>query len=376
MSTIYLAQDKRPQPRHDPILSEWFPSYAEKGISEAAAAKAIASLETWAKQRFNAAVTMQETPTGFGMQLLHFTLPRDTQGQPYRYFGVPEHIARLCHAHSWQHRIETFNQGTGFQYDARIAYLSHARRVPVYLADSFVEDEKDQPLLACPGWYFAEVTVPAKWQHIGIVPSLQYTSNSKGRVYPNQPGIKFDAWLNDHEIRLLQNNFWNFRIRKRVLFADNSIPGTDPLRHWRDNLATALAGIEALPDYATNQHWQLMRSGMRSMALNVIGQFHHNGLGKQGQEQITGNSRTGFACKPGGPTLTDFTARWYHPEWSGAIWARARARATNIALSIPYNQLLKIYGDAVICKNPIPLIQDTGKVGAYRLKGAANAQKD
>lgn len=359
---IYLAHTYEYATRTDPNHAAWFdPKLAE--VDATLKAAVLADVERWGRKHFGA-VNMQRTPTGFGMELLRHALPEDA-----KYEQLPAGISDILHgAVSLPHRFELFRstpKGQSYEHDARVAFLAHCRRVPVYLHGHFIADSGSEYLMYRQGWYKATVTVPATWKHIGLVPSGKVRIGQQDTYsYPRTPGESFTYWFSGTEIHLLKAHGWPVEIHNRILFAaeEKGLTGLDPLRRWQEVFVTAIMEAEKLS--ADSLHWQLFRSAIRSVALHTIGMFNFNG--KAGASSYF-NGQQWVEVAPA--AATPYTLRFHHPEWWAAITARTRVATTRLALQVPLAQLSSIKGDAVVTTLPIDGIADTGKVGAYRLKG-------
>jgi hypothetical protein len=357
---IYLRQDKRPWPRQAPDVSGWFDKYKEK-YTQAEAEAVLAQVERWAQKHFGTHITMQLKPIGFGRQLLLNVLPDHVH-----YAQVPDAVGKSIHGMaSVPHRIEAFQGATkAYEHDARLAFLSFARRVPVYLADDFIYDTGSDYVPGREAWYRVDVTVPTGWDRIGLVPSRQIDSGEQSTYeYPNAPGTEFNYLLHASEVRLLREYQWPHAIRRRAIFADKDRHEADPLRKWQEILARAIEGADA-----DRRRWGLLRIALANIARHTIGGFLMNGKGNHGK--IFDLESHLFVDDKAAP-IFGTQLRYYMPHWNAAITARARVATTKLALSVPRAQLVKIVGDAVFTTVPIPGLCDNGKVGCYRLKGVA-----
>ncbi len=348
-----LQRDTRPLTATVPNLESWLPN-----IPREDAAAAVATIGAWGKQHFGNAITMQTTPNHFGMQLILHTLPEGRQ-----YPTVTDGIQRLLYAVSFPLRLEKFApiKNATHAYDCRVAYLAHTRSVPVYTPETFTHDEKPCYEPYRRGWYLAVVTVPTGWKHIGLVPSEERVGTS--RKYPYTPGHTFQTWLTDSEMQLLKDFSWGFSVKKRVLFATSSTPGSDPLRTWHDHLAGGIESLDRIIAGNEEMKWKLVRTALRNVAIYTIGQFNvSDKLHSDGFDQETG------MLKWKQHIMTSFSERWQHPEWGANIWSRTRVQATRIALQFKREQLVEIRGDEVFTTTPMIGHEDTGRVGGYREK--------
>ena len=362
---LFLMHVYDQMPRHDPDLAAWFSAERvhDRGVLDCKAAAAL--IEQWQKHHFPKAA-MQRTPTLFGRCLLtHGALP-----EKVHYEQVPEKTAKWIEGTvALPHRFELLKKkyaGPLYEHDARVAFLAHCRHVPVYFKDQMVFDDIPEFVPRRQGWYRATVTVPTPWAHIGLVPAEKITIGQQATYrYPRIPGETFTYWFHESEIELLLEHRWPFKILNRLLFApeQKGVRGLDPLRLWQEKLSTAIMEAE-------DREWKLFRDGIRAAALRTIGTFKSNGRG-QPETIFNGDEWVDVpAHKP-----NQWSMRFYHPEWWAAIVARTRVSATRFALSVPFDKIVSIRGDAVVTTEPIAQgLQDDGKVGSYRLKSVKEAK--
>lgn len=362
MSDIYLARDTRPQPGNAPLYRDWFD---DKGFVDDESfhqqAKVFPTLLAWARKHWGEHITMQTSPIGFGRELLLNSLP-----DRLHYAQLPEAISRMLHGGcSVPHRVENVSHdptGYDYEYDARVAFLAAARRVPVYFPhdkDAWLHDTGDEYIAGREAWYLTSFMVPAKWNKIGLVPGAIFDTGTRSSYfYPRVPGDKSKRWLHCSEVRLLREHEWWHHIHERALFAPDSHKGADPLRLWQERLCAALEGCE------TDVHrYRWLRYALRRVALDTIGGFLTNGRGggmvrtDEGWEAAQGKSAPGLML------------RYHMPAWNCAITARCRVNVTRMALKVPAGQLISIKADAIhTTERQEWMPEDTKKIGAYRLK--------
>lgn len=374
-TTWYLRRDTAAMdgdsPTYDEIDPEkWFGPYAD-----AVGPRAWEQLDKWIKRNFQGC-HLARTPVQTALGLAEHSLPWERSGAPYEYLVVPEAektiIARHC-THG-QHRYgdcgkpgETVHQIV--LYDARIAHLSHIRSLPVLLqADHLIHD--DGPYVPFRrGFYRTEVTVPPRWNHIGLVPF--------GGGFPSKPGTTFETWLSWREIDLLLRNQlcpWPFAVHERILFAPNNIPGLDPLRQFGEILSASLERLETLP---RDETVRALRVALRAVALHLIGNMARGAredptyyeslddlpLDLSPSAAISHEGDKYVVRQP--QKLDLYHARWYRPEWAAEIWAATRVATTQKALLLKRDDLIAIDGDGLYLKSD-PAWSDTGRVGCYR----------
>jgi len=363
MSDIYLARDTRPQPESAPLYKDWFDTRTPVSDEDfRKQAQVFPTLLQWARRHFGEHITMQTSPIGFGRLLLLNSLP-----DRMHYAQLPEAISSALHGQcKVPHRIEKFDHTASqhdYEYDARVAFLSHARHMPVYFPgdrDAWLHDTGNEYVGGREAWYKVSFEVPAKWDKIGLVPASYLDLGVQNTyLYPHVPGDKGKRWLHCSEVRLLREYEWHHIIHERALFAPQSHKGADPLRLWQERLATALDGCET-----DLKRWKWLRVALRRIALDTIGGFLKDG--KAGGGMVMTNEGWGPAeAKHVYGTML----RYHMPQFNCAITARTRAAVTRMALKVPRGQLIKIVGDAIHTTERQDWIEDTGKVGSYRLKG-------
>lgn len=373
--TTYLSHDARPMKQQEPMVGErngWF--YRMPGITASEAQVALERVLGWSIKHFGTGVTMQRTPTGFGIQLLLRSLPEQVRYEP-----LPSGVSEVMHgAVGLPHRVEYFQRAKGLEYDARVAYLAHCRHVPVYLRadgqfihDSNINNRADFYQQHRQGWYKCEVRVPLDWKHIGLVPDTQHklmVGEQPTYTYPRVPGDEFTTWLHESEVKLLLAHSWQFKMTERILFAaeEKGLRGLDPLRAWSDKLASGILGAEQQYRQTRDTSWSYMRMALRSVSLQTIGQFAYNGKGR-----IEYEIKDGQVIGHAPADLTEYLARYHHPEWFSAITARTRVSATRMALAVKPSELLAIKADAIVTKGAVTLPKTGDRIGEYRCKGAA-----
>lgn len=361
MSEYVLRRDTRPFPETAADLKQWFPKCEERPETQL---QALGMILCWAQREFGQDISMQASPTMFGCQLLQRSLP-----EGYEYPAILDGWSRLLHAISFPHRMEKFGDTKdAVCLDGRLMFLACATQMPCYFPvpenqpQLMQVDDREEFAAYRQGWYQCDITVPADWKHIGLVP-MQYKKLDKTyTAWPYRPGLEFQSWLHESAVRRLREYEWPHMIRKRLLFAPQG-PGTRPLRFWQERFCAA---IEKIGDKPTDPVLRLARAGLRDAALHTLGRFHHNGIGKTSwirNEEGELEEQTIY------PRFDAYTARWHHPEWSAAIWNMAQDKAIRLALQAPRAAIREIRGDAVYFDPAhVPDVPDSGRVGAFRRK--------
>jgi hypothetical protein len=365
----------------EPERFTWFGDLAE--LDAEACARAWAGVCKFVVQTFPGCHALR-SPWETGLTLIEHTLPWAlNRSTPYRYLTLSDELRRQIVATSTQHRMEALTlPGLTIQryvvYDARVAYSSHLRNLPVILADedgapSVTRDSVPVFEKWSQGRYLVELTVPRGWDHIGLAP--RKAADGQRWEWPATPGESWTTWLDECELRLVDERAWPYTIRQRLLFADKRAPGNDPLREYGERIATELERIERYPQTPAMKAY---RSAIRALALHPIGAWH-KGSGNDRRhidslDELTPEDAAAEIVPDelGGwevsntRDLTPFRSRWWRPEMSSAVYARERVAATRKALSLPREALLGVRGDALHLRDFDPGWQDTHKVGSYR----------
>ena len=364
----------------EPERFAWFGQLAE---NEDACARAWAGVVRWVAQTFDGCHALRK-PWETGLTLIEHMLPWPlNRSTPYRYLTLSDELRRLIVSTTTQHRMELLTDpGREMRryvvYDARVAYASHLRHLPVILAGddgapSVVHDTLTTFERYRPGRYLCDVTVPRDWSHIGLAP--RKLGDGSRWEWPATPGESWTTWLDECELRLLDQRGWPYAIRQRLLFASPKTPGSDPLREFAERVSAELERIER---YAPTPAIRAYRAAIRALTLHPIGAWHKGAANDrrhvddldeltpedaaadiepaEGGGWIVSNSRD----------LTPFRSRWWRPEMSSAVYAHERVEATRRALELPRTCLLALRGDALHLADFDPGWQDTGKVGSYR----------
>lgn len=274
----------------------------------------------------------------------------------------------LIRATSTQGRVESFfeqlpGQLPGlFSYDGRFMYAALCRGLGVGPA---VHDDRPDFDAYAPGRYRVRVTVPAGWDHVGLV---GVRDGDRWR-YPSAPGETFESWADGAELHLAAEHGWRFEVLERLLFTKQ---GAGPLQTWAERLVRARERAGE----------PLVRGMLRAILLHTLGAF-------QGRDRLITHTvpvdqaervpADAEGLRLAGETIVYGTraegwAAMAHPEWSAQVWARCRRRILagpggTGALGIPRGQLVAIRTDAVWAAVD-PEWADDGKVGRLRRQTA------
>ncbi|EDY55755.1 MULTISPECIES: hypothetical protein [Streptomyces] len=287
------------------------------------------------------------SPSQTGRDLWTRTIP--TRGQHADGFPVlSEELRGLLHATAGQGRNELIipprvpEQLPGLvEYDRTFAYAKHTwkspvgtpRRITAATFASWSQKEQMRALYGCGHWQ-VRVTVPANWNHVGLLPAP--APGDRAWHYPAEGDTTFTTWAGGPELHTALTNPiqpWKIEILDGILWEDGK-----PLDDWAKKLKetwtnlSAQAHFQGNPEQARAAH--LASRAVRSILLYGIGSFAQRPRMVTGttprtlerdvpsdaeiigfnDELITWQKPTGFARDPNA-----------HPEWAAAIWSAARA---------------------------------------------------
>lgn len=373
LRTATYTRDDRPgleiQFRH---TSAWFRT--ETSLSRVRAA--YAALEKRLRRDWrDPHVVLLGSPAQTGLDLLARSLPKDRDGQPYRYALPEPELWELLHTYAYQHRLDLttlpdITTAPGYYYlDGRFAYAAHTRNVPCWPT---LHDHDN--VFEFKGWGFYHITsrVPRGWAHLGIF-------KQPGELaWPNTPGQMVTTWADSHEIKLAIEQGWDLQIHERYLYAGASTrPGSDPLKTWDGRLVTAYqdCASPALGDYGP-----LLKEAVGHLVYDTIGTFKRSATietvyvprgadlpaSAVSVEAVPG----GFEAKIERP-LSDYQLRWALVHWWAAITHKQRRHLMRNVFKTPRRDVAAIRTDAAhLLAPPDPAVwSDSGKVGDYRVKG-------
>ncbi|GCD40369.1 hypothetical protein [Streptomyces paromomycinus] len=287
------------------------------------------------------------SPSQTGRDLWTRTIPQRGQyadGYPV----LSEELRGLLHATAGQGRNELLTPPAVpeqlpalVEYDRTFAYAKHTwkspvgtpRRITGTTFASWSEKEQTRALYGCGHWHI-RVTVPAGWNHVGLLPAP--APGDRAWRYPHAPGTTFTTWAGGAEVHTALTNPltpWKIEILDGILWEDGK-----PLDDWAKKLKetwmnlSAQAQLQADPQQARAAH--LASRAVRAIVLYGIGSFAQRPRLVTGttprnaerdvppdaeiigfdNETITWQRPTGFARDPHA-----------HPEWAATIWSGARA---------------------------------------------------
>lgn len=333
------------------------------------------------------------TPAATGRYLLARSIPGDREW-PVLSEAMQGHLR----ATTGQGRIQMFGRtGTGplVQYDGRLAYGALCAKLPT---GEPTIDTTDRFL----GWwyparYLVRYGVPRRWDRecdcgapghagIGILPERQ----EDRWAWPADPGYSNVTWADAREVGLALSHGWRIQILERLLFPGPPYPAANrsngqltfagPLDQWAKKLAALRRDI---PDQ--DGIGELVNNAVRAILLFGIGALH--GAPRRVTRTVSADeARDGMIPD----TATDVLplgdrfawtetepARWpemSHPEWTTAIWARARCALLDNPtphgghagmLHVPAETVVGCFTDAIYMTND-PGWADDGRAGRLR----------
>lgn len=380
--------------------AQWFGDAAADATAEDAAV-AWDAVTDELRRGFDREAVLLTSPAATGRELFVRTIPRDVE-----WFPLPDDLQRLIRSTSGQGRVQLLHRDAEtvpglVGYDGRFMYAALCWG----LAGGGAE------LRACGDYlgqtrarYHARATVPRDWHerckcgapgHAGIgLLGLAAPVVGDGWAYPAEPGQSFWGWWDGAEVAVALNHGWRVDPDEAIVF--DQTPGVaPPLDGWAKRLvsvrerlrmrtATNAAGIgsglHSSNAALTPNQGALCAAAVRSIVLHAIGAFH--GSTHRVTRSVPIDAET-TAVPDGARDLRvegdrvvwaeHHDAAWpelSHPEWSAAIWARARARLLSGpgrtgALHVPARDVLAFRTDALYLTAD-PDWPDDGKVGRLR----------
>ncbi|MFJ9953585.1 hypothetical protein [Kitasatospora sp. NPDC091207] len=307
-------------------------------------------------------VVLMGSPSQTGRDLWSRTIP--TTGKwAGGYPVLSEELRGLLHATGGQGRTELIlpprvpeQLPALVEYDRTFAYAKHLwkspvgtpRRITAAAFAAMTEQEQTKALMSCSHWN-VRVTVPAGWNHIGLLPAP--VTGDRAWVYPSEPGTTFTTWAGGAEVHLALSNHlmpWRIEILGGLVFEDGK-----PLDEWGKRLKAAWADLTNLSrihgDERQRQAAYLASRAVRSVLLFGLGGF------AQRPRLVSGTTPVGEALPAGVEILgqDDQVVTWQrqagfsrdpyaHPEWAAYVWSGARAAL----LDMKYRQGKEVIGYA------------------------------
>jgi hypothetical protein len=262
-----------------------------------------------------------------------------------------------------------------YTLDARLAYASCMSGMES--GGTPVHDDRPEFEPHRPGFYCADITVPADWAHLGVLPVKQ---DGGGWRWPSVPGERFTSWASEPEVRLAVERGWGVDIRQRILLTPQTASANRPL----ELVGKKLLGIRAR---AESNGDVLVAQAVRAIILQGIGGLYRGArdrdilVGSDGSlpayvnpGDIVARSRTpdgGYVITHRG-ALTDWSAARSHPELAALVWGGWRRRLLSHrdgtgALNPQRETLVAVMVDALYVTVD-PGWVDNGRPGAWRVK--------
>jgi hypothetical protein len=360
----------------------------------ATAAAVMAQVGNLISQRFDGAGWLS-TPATTGRDLWARTIPEGTE---YPVLSKP--VRQLLAATAGQGRSEVLESAEetlpNFVYlDGRVMYAALTWGMPIgvparWTAAQFaaLDTKALADALKARGRWRVRVTVPEDWTHVGL---LMAPATDGTWVYPARPGQQFTTWADGAEVDLAMRNGWTVEVTEGLTWAEGK-----PLDTWTKHLLwcwtqadDAERRFRDAGDHASAVVAKHVRGAFRSIILFAIGAFAT-------RTHITSGSvpadrpdlvPEGAVVRREGPLLIwerhDEGGAWTegmsHPEWSAAVWARARVRLLDGpgvsggprtgALHLDRSEVVAFRTDALYLTRD-PGWPDDGKPGRFRSKGA------
>lgn len=368
--------------------------------------RAHTRLERLLKANFDNGAILFGTPSRTGQDLLLRSLPQyerlDERGRkvkhPYEYLGAPSEVRDILTHNFGQGRME-FLAPEGalplshmYLLDARWMYAAHCRGLPVLLANgpALVYDDAPDFEEFRPGFCRVSFRAPEDWRHIGLLPS--WDADEHRSTWPVDSYFWRMGWATEPEIRLARRSGWDVRIRERILFAPDGMPGSDPARTWIATLIRLRSEMQAEdPDAAPES--VLLAAALRNIQVSTVGawdrsdhlELHVTLPGHEREIPDDADDVKLIYANPARPTddtlqriewysrgsLDAMQQAMYRPEWSIAVWGSSRKALAEEALKYPKEWEIALRSDALALRmlpDASLMGLDDGKPGRFRLK--------
>lgn len=320
---------------------------------------------------------LADTPATTGRALWARTIP-ESGG-----FDVqPAEVRELIHATAGQGRIELLAPARPevdrFTYlDGRLMYAALTWGMPVGLPE--LHRGGNSPLqLAHRGRWRATVTVPDNWRHVGLIMAALDGPDRGAWGWPATPGHRFTTWADAAELHMAMRHGWGVELHEGITWREGK-----PLNSWRDGL---LRVWQAAQD-SGSEAGALAARAVRSVILYALGAFaarEHplTGTCPADQPELVAEDATPGSVRRVGDFLVwetpapanAWSAAKAHPEWAALVWARARVRVTEAALTVPADRVIGFATDALYLDGD-PGWADDGKPGSFRVKGRCDTPR-
>lgn len=328
------------------------------------------------------------SPAATGRELWLRSIPRGVEWPV-----LADDVQQLIRSTSGQGRVQLFDQPGPLPelvgYDGRLMYAALCRGLP----------GPGGRLVRCREYlgytrarYSGFVRVPPDWDracqcgapgHPGLGLLGRMADDPRdGWEWPAEPGRRFAGWWDGAELQIALAHGWTFEPQAAVVFPDYK--GRGPLDTWAERLIAVRRRLEPEPGSPDRPALELARNAVRSILLHSVGAFHGaahrhtRAVPLEQADQVPADARDvrvegdhvlwGEWGGQGWPELA-------HPEWSTAVWARARTRLLTCptgtegeragALHVPAGELVGFRTDAVYLARD-PGWADDGRPGRLR----------
>jgi len=334
------------------------------------------------------------TPPTTGLELVRAAVPFDKVTHRSRvYPPIDAELRDLIRHTSGQGRVELCAAPGAtlpglIALDGRFMYAALTGGLPIGPA-ALVGPRDFDPRL--PARWHLRATVPADWQHVGILPAERETPDVPER-WPAVPGETFTTWADSAEAKVAHDRGWPLVVLGAIVFA---VPG-DPLGNasgrkrdgWAGHLVAAreLVGRWRSSGELDADLAAIASAGLRSVLLFALGAM----VGRARMVSHVGTAEqvpTGAAPEPlGGGLFTWETDEPVtaergdldRPEWSAHIYGRTRARLLvgspgqpGGALSVPRANVVGFVMDALYLTADPHWHDDGASPGWFRAKGTS-----
>lgn len=366
----------------------WF---GEGAYSPIAAAAAFELVEAGVAHYFGDGARCLSTPATTARALWRRTIPA---GRSYPVQS--DEVRELIHATAGQARRELLPAPAngwlpGFAYlDGRLMYgaLTWGMPVgaPVRYARLDTRDPDAEKVLRGRSRWLVRATVPAGWDHVGLLMAPAGPAPSDGWRYPAEPGERFEAWCDGSEVWHALRAGWRVDVVEGLSWSEGK-----PLEAWVNRLRQLYGALERgngarVADEPADVR-KLAAGAVRRILLFGIGGFAARGgryVNRRESARTANLPVDALDVAIDGETVTwrervdagDTSCA--HPEWSATVWARARVRLLTAptgdatvaagALTLPRRDIVAFSTDALYLTRD-PGWPDDGQPGRFRRKG-------
>jgi hypothetical protein len=380
-----------PVVRLDDVTIRWAGQWWGNTAGPALCDRAHRFLVDELRRGWDAPVGLLATPGTTGRDLWARTIPA---GRSYPVLSA--HAQDLIRATAHQGRFETLPRPAGVElpatvrlFDARIAYSACLRGLPVGEPE-LVDIGRRYDVFDVSGdrgfdpWQPARYRVggfraPDGWRLPGILPVA-----GTPWTYPAAYDAAGDGgtWVDGAELHLALVHGWTVDVLDALVF-----PGrADVFRTWADRLGRILTSPRLARAALDEPRLPgVVRHAVRAMLLHTVGAMHARPYKRTlagdpdaipdgaGDVRMIGSELASWSVEqpPAWPQMA-------HPEWSSAVWARARTRLLSVgtagALNLPAGTVVGFRTDAILT-TAAPDWPDDGRPGQYVAQGATQIDR-